>query len=767
MKIICWTPVSVSFVLSLVFSLSFLNAQETSFSYSNSVVYLTEGVDVLPKHGAPGPIATLGDFAFPVVLGKYEEGVYESVVAAAFVGKGRVTAFGHTDYCNVGAISATQSATRFFDNILRWTSGKEDSSDQAIRVAVWKDSKTAGFLKEQGFNVKSVSSINDDFDVFIAGATALNDAEYASLMKAVQGGAGFVTCGLGWGWSQLNPGKSLKDDHPGNRNFAKFGVPLAWTEGMLAPTANNGYLVNSDLSYASKYVAGGPALGLLSNLNVEKADASILAREDARQASSTLSLIYRYLPDDIRAQFDSVVDSFSTEIVPTTNNPIREDDLIRRLAITVQTERYLHSQELDEVELETIPALAAGNDFPGPVPEGAERLDSAKVVVRTDVPGWTSTGLYAAPGEIITIKVDPDIYASFSKPYRVRIGVHSDRLWHLKKWTRYPEISLEKTLTSPETNIVNPFGGLVYIVVPSGGKSDGLGAVDFEISGAVAAPFFIKGATSLKSWKSLRDAPAPWAELQGKEVVVTVPSYVVRDLDDPQSLLDTWDRILQLEAEFASGPYYRERPERITCDREISAGYMHSGYPVMTHLDVEKTLVNNSQLTSKGDWGFFHEFGHNHQSSHWTFDGSGEVTVNYFTLYVMEKFCGLTPEEARKDLTKANRIEKLRRYVANGSKFEDWKKDPFLALNMTVQLRNEFGWEPFLRAVSEYRKAAPDELPRNDDEKRDQWMIRLSRNTGKNLGPFFEKWGVPTSEEARNSIKDLPVWLPEEFEELE
>ncbi|MBR5758879.1 MAG: M60 family metallopeptidase [Thermoguttaceae bacterium] len=767
MRIFSRACICALLALPFIISSSLVTAQETPFSYTDSVGYLTEGADVLPKHGAPGPIATLGDAAFPVVLGEYEEGVYESVVAAAFVGKGRVTAFGHTDYCNVGAMSVSPSVTRFFDNVLRWTSGKEDSSsDQTIRVAVWKDSKTAEFLKGQGFDAQSVSSIDDDFDVFIAGATALKDSEYASLMKAVHKGSGFVTCGLGWGWSQLNPGKSLKDDHPGNRNFAKYGVPLAWTEGMLAPTANNGYLITSDLVGASKYVAGGVALQFLSDLNAKKADVSALPREDARQVASTLALIYRYLPNESRVHFDSVVDSFSIDLVPTAKNPIREDDLISRLTVAVQTERYLHSQELNDVDVETIPAFAAGNDFPGSVPEDAERIDSAKVVVKTDTPGWASTGLYAAPGEIISIKVDPEILASFSKPYRVRIGVHSDRLWHLKNWTRYPEISLEKTIVSPETKVVNPFGGLVYIVVPSGGKSDGLGAVDFEISGAVAAPYFVKGVTSLKNWRSLRNASAPWAELQGSEVVVTVPSSVIRDLDDPQALLDTWDRILQLEAEFASGPYYRERPERITCDREISAGYMHSGYPVMTHMDVEKTLVNNSQLTAKGDWGFFHEFGHNHQSSYWTFDGSGEVTVNYFTLYIMEKLCGLPPEQARKDLSKANRMEKLRRYMANGARFEDWKKDPFLALNMTVQLRNEFGWEPFLRAVSEYRKASPEELPRNDAEKRDQWMLRLSRNVGKNLGPFFDKWGVPTSEEAKDLIKDLPVWLPEEFEEL-
>ena len=40
---------------------------------------------------------------------------------------------------------------------------------------------------------------------------------------------------------------------------------------------------------------------------------------------------------------------------------------------------------------------------------------------------------------------------------------------------------------------------------------------------------------------------------------------------------------------------------------------------------------------------------------------------------------------------------------------------------------------------------------------------RVSRAVGKDLGPFFDAWGVPTSHAARDSIKDLPRWMPENF----
>ncbi len=82
---------------------------------------------------------------------------------------------------------------------------------------------------------------------------------------------------------------------------------------------------------------------------------------------------------------------------------------------------------------------------------------------------------------------------------------------------------------------------------------------------------------------------------------------------------------------------------------------------------------------------------------------------------------------------------------------------------MYVQLREAFGWEAFKKVIAQYRTLNKDERPKNDDQKRDQWMVRFSRVVGKNLGPFFQAWNIPTSDEARKSISDLPAWMPEGF----
>ena len=99
-------------------------------------------------------------------------------------------------------------------------------------------------------------------------------------------------------------------------------------------------------------------------------------------------------------------------------------------------------------------------------------------------------------------------------------------------------------------------------------------------------------------------------------------------------------------------------------------------------------------------------------------------------------------------------------------KFPRWKSDPFLALTMYHQLRTGFGWETYKKVFAQYRELPKTERPKTDDEKRDQWLVRYSRACGKNLGPFFEAWGVPTTESARKSIADLPGWMPADWPKL-
>jgi hypothetical protein len=224
--------------------------------------------------------------------------------------------------------------------------------------------------------------------------------------------------------------------------------------------------------------------------------------------------------------------------------------------------------------------------------------------------------------------------------------------------------------------------------------------------------------------------------------------------------METWDRILDLVAELATIPKERERPERIVCDEQISAGYMHSGYPIMTWMDQPQNFASRASLI-KGNWGIFHELGHNHQVKDWTFEGTGEVTCNLFSFYVYDKLCGVKPRDYVHGGGSVPVIELHNKYFATGApSFERWKADPFTALCMYTQLQDAFGWETYQKLFAEYRALPDTQRPKTEQERRDQWMQRFSKTVGKNLAPFFRKWGVPISDAAANSVAALPTWMP-------
>jgi hypothetical protein len=160
----------------------------------------------------------------------------------------------------------------------------------------------------------------------------------------------------------------------------------------------------------------------------------------------------------------------------------------------------------------------------------------------------------------------------------------------------------------------------------------------------------------------------------------------------------------------------------------------------------------------KGNWGFFHELGHNQQRPDWTPSGAGEVTCNIFSMYCFEQVCGLS-RRSHRGMSDINRAKRLKSYFTDVSMV--WTSDPMLALNLYDQLVEGFGWEPFKKVFAEYRDLPKAERPQNNAEKLDQWCVRFSKTTGRNLAPFFAAWRLPVSETARDAVKHLPAWLPE------
>ena len=660
---------------------------------------------------------------------------------------GRVVALGHDGYF-LRAELETLDTGRFIANALRWAAG-EGTSD--LRIGVVNAPQLLGWLEEAGHEAVEVSLTDDSLDnIDVLALIAWNQSgpEIEVLSAFVRGGGGLVAVNTGWGWAQLNPDLDPGTEHAGNQLLAPAGIQ--WSFDWFAGAAGRGYAVDRD--------GLGPVdLGKALDAVQAHATGSLEFTDlEIGQFAEILEYTVRCVPADdtlLRPRLRALSEDLEQgRRWPSESRPVGKDDVLDRLAANLFTSEHLRTPP------EHVRAHPAAADFPGAVPVDAPRVKRS-ITINTSVPRWHSTGLYAAPGELITVVMNEE--AADAGGFFVRVGAHTDSIWHRPEWTRMPEISRRFPVSTTTTAVANAFGGLLYIEVP---PNINLGWIDVEIDGAVAAPILVLGETDLDTWRSeIRHAPAPWAEIVGRNMIVTTRASEVRDLDDPDSVAETWDRALDLSAELAAWDAAdRTSPERFVVDRQISVGYMHAGYPIMAHMDQQANLVNTEHLRSECNWGFYHEVGHNHQEGDWTFDGTTEVTVNLFTLYVYEFLCGIPVSENPRG-SASFQSSQMASYDFDDPDFEQWKREPFLALVMYEQLQQAFGWEAFREVFATYRALPDDRRPKSDHGKRDLWLVLFSRQVGRNLGPFFQAWGVPTSPVARESVADLPVWLPAGF----
>jgi enhancin-like peptidase M60 family/peptidase M60-like protein len=727
-----------------------LLANTSLFSSDAQRNILIKNVSRIDAPGIPGPLCVVGEQAFVVVSARADK-VAAPVVAAGRFGKGRVVALGHTGYLDTGALEK-HDTKQLMLNALAWAGRKSDA--KTIKIAVYQNPKLKTALQNLGLEAEEVSDADlsgklRTYDVLCAQPSRLrSDKNLLFVQRYLNSGGGLIAADLGWGWLQLNRGKSIQDHH-GNQLLAPAGI--LWADGYLAKDSQGGITVKNEIT---DLLHSAQALDAM----IAQEDGSAkLEKNDLSQVVSILTRTIRTVPaNDKRflSRLKQIRSNSNVNLVPSKAKPLSQTrQPLARLLLTMDLE------EIKKAPSEKIRAHPAAAQFPGLVPTSAKPVNKT-IEIDTNISNWHSTGLYAPPGKLIYVDLPSN---ATKKGLYVRIGCHQDKLWGKDTWRRCPEICRRFALAQEVSRAANALGGPVYIEVP---RNCNLGSIKLSIRGAVQAPLYVLGKTDLEEWrKTIRHHPGPWAELASSKVILSVPSENVRNLEDPRELMIFWDKVLDSCAELAARPIERTSPERYVTDIQISAGYMHSGYPIMAHLDMAKVVVDKQGIVTNshgGVWGLFHEMGHNHQSGDWTFGGTGEVTVNLFTIYTLENACGLT-SQAHGSFTQVARNKKVTKYLRNKPNFEDWKRDPFLALDMYIRLQEAFGWQAFMKVFAEYRDLPRSARPKNDDEKRDQWMVRFSRTVGKNLGPYFEAWGVPTSQGARDSIEDLPKWMPKGF----
>ncbi|XP_032955169.1 TRPM8 channel-associated factor 2 isoform X2 [Rhinolophus ferrumequinum] len=201
-------------------------------------------------------------------------------------------------------------------------------------------------------------------------------------------------------------------------------------------------------------------------------------------------------------------------------------------------------------------------------------------------------------------------------------------------------------------------------------------------------------------------------------------------------------------------------PMPVTIQRAVPApyyklGWMHSGYPIMCHLESVQELINESSIRSRGLWGPIHELGHNQQRHGWEFPPhTTEATCNLWSVYVHETVLGIPRAQAHPALSPPKREKRIKEHLGKGAPLCNWTV--WTALETYLQLQEAFGWEPFTQLFAEYQTLR--DTPKDNAGKMNLWVKKFSEKVQKNLVPFFEAWGWPVQKEVADSLACLPQW---------
>lgn len=721
-------------ILFIFISVAFFALLASDFdSFQDDCSSLRKNLTYVSGEGAPGRLLVFGENSFPVLTG-WNKTHQQVVVAASKYKSGRVISVAHESFLD----SSKDSNLTFLKNCFSWCGAKDFNQSNIV-------ANTSSLVRKQlkNFKVKAgeIGKVKH-VDIWIVNSHKLESMQQVNaLIEHVQQGGGLIVSGLGWAWkTYMSQGKSLKTEFLGNQLLNHFG--MSFIDGV------------SKAKQKSEFVFDD-IVPIHLHLN-----------EQWSQLKKTVVLKHKLLTSELEAairglpvgqglkwmdEFCHYLEKESGVVGYDFKKPMKSSDVLHRLQILLELEQQKNCDPLQ------VKAHPSHKMFPGSVTKKDAKRIEAEIQFDPSQQGWVSTGLYAEAGQPLKVKVPPSLVGKVS----CRLGAHSDKLFHLDTWKRMPEISSVTKLKQSETTLCTAYGGLVYLEFK---KNLDLPEQSIIFQNVLQAPIFIAGKTSLKQWnESLKFAAAPWGEIGSDKIIVSVPSESLRSLDRPDQLMETWDKILDLCAELAQIPKDRSKPQRMVCDIQISAGYMHSGYPIMTWMDQKKNLVDRQNLL-EGNWGFYHELGHNHQKKPWTFEGTGEVTCNLFSLYVFEKLCGIAPQTYKRTSGKIRDL-RVKKYLQKPD-FKLWKSNPWLALDMYVMLQKEFGWQPFKNIFSDYEDLPKTEHPKTDQERMDQWMVRFSNEVEMDLSPFFTSWGFSLSEKAVQAVSEYQPWNDDEVHQI-
>ncbi|XP_021508978.1 TRPM8 channel-associated factor 2 [Meriones unguiculatus] len=674
--------------------------------------------------GVPSQLLVHGSLAFPLGL----DTDLSCFLAAAHYGRGRVVLAAHE------AMLCDSKMEPFLFNAIRWL-----AKDQGDNIGVNKCLKNLhSLLLERGLKCSLKSNLAHDMCVYCC--VAYSDQDAKKIQEFVAEGGGLLIGGQSWWWASQNPGSSALGGFPGNIMLNTFGLsilPRTLSPGCfpVLPAEIRDYHFRRALSEFQamlNHKGGNLEKKYLVRLGV---DASGFLQIPAQGIPAYIS-VHRILRKMLRQSGLPAV---------SKRNPISSHSCEAAM-LHIATELAHSGTDCSQLAH----CLGTQTDSSNLCPSE----DPITVEINGTNPGdsdaWMSTGLYLLEGQSAEIFLSEP---AASAGLKVQVGCHTDDLSKARKLFRAPVVTYQCCMDRIQRSVSCLWGGLLYIIVPKGCQ---LGPVSVTIKKAVPAPYYKLGKTSLKEWKScIQENLGPWGELATDNIILTVPTTSLKDLEDPEPLLKLWDEMMQAVARLAAQPFPFQRPERIVADVQISAGWMHSGYPIMCHLESVQELVSLTTIRSKGLWGPIHELGHNQQRRGWEFPPhTTEATCNLWSVYVHETVLGIPRAQAHPALKPEEREKRTKEHLQKGAPLCNWSV--WTALETYLQLQEAFGWEPFIQLFAEYQTFS--HIPQNNECKMNMWLKLFSEKVQKNLVPFFEAWGWPIQKDVASDLASFPCW---------
>ncbi len=389
---------------------------------------------------------------------------------------------------------------------------------------------------------------------------------------------------------------------------------------------------------------------------------------------------------------------------------------------------------------------------------------------------FESTGLFLYQEEEITINIEEE-----PENLNVAIGQYGT----YENIANVSSGSMKTYKLSKGKNVISrsDSGGMVYLQNISKNIP-----IKVEITGGTQVPHYIQGITSMEDFqeqlKNADQTKIPFLELVNDETIsclrIDRTKNVFLNNDQADIYLQYVTQTVQLENkahglfEDGTGVAKKDNQRLFVANPTSGAGslYATNNYIGLHSGGSSDLSIFKSKLDTE-QWGLFHEAGHTYQNQYMKWGALGEVTVNIYSNYVSTQMGFGDVFDYDNNIRSGVPNKGKRALVSGYFAIPDGERnfdsvpsslDPnWVRLGMFLNLQRAFGNDFYPSLNQMYRTMSASELPKNDAEKKQTLIYLTSKLTGRNLTPFYEKWGLLISDETAAKIsqfKDLekPIW---------